>query len=74
MFRAFSLAAAIAAFALAVLGSWIRINGAGMTCPDWPLCHGAVVPALDGSIVLEWSHRMLALLVGVLLLGAIVTG
>jgi heme A synthase len=74
MFRAFSLAAAVAAFALAVLGSWIRINGAGMTCPDWPLCHGAVVPALDGSIVLEWSHRMLALLVGVLLLGAIVTG
>jgi heme A synthase len=74
MFRAFSLAAAIAAFALAVLGSWIRINGAGMTCPDWPLCHGAVVPLLDGGVVLEWSHRMVALLEGVLLLGAIVTG
>jgi heme A synthase len=74
MFRAFSLAAAIAAFALAVLGSWIRINGAGMTCPDWPLCHGAVVPVLAGGVVLEWSHRMVALLVGVLLLGAMVTG
>jgi heme A synthase len=74
MFRAFSLAAAIAAFALAVLGSWIRINGAGMTCPDWPLCHGAVVPILDGGVVLEWSHRMVALLEGILLLGAIATG
>ncbi len=74
MFRAFSLAAAIAAFALAVLGSWIRINGAGMTCPDWPLCHGAVVPVLDGGVILEWSHRMVALLEGVLVLGAIVTG
>ena len=74
MFRAFSLAAAIAAFALAVLGSWIRINGAGMTCPDWPLCHGAVVPVLDGGVILEWSHRMVALLEGVLLLGAIVAG
>jgi heme A synthase len=74
MFRAFSLAAAIAAFALAILGSWIRINGAGMTCPDWPLCHGAVVPLLEGAVVLEWSHRMVALLEGVLLLGAIVTG
>lgn len=74
MFRAFSLAAAIAAFALAVLGSWIRINGAGMTCPDWPLCHGAIVPILDGGVVLEWSHRMVALLEGVLVLGAIVTG
>ncbi len=74
MFRGFSLAAVIAAIALAVLGSWIRINGAGMTCPDWPLCHGAVVPALDGAVVLEWSHRMVALLEGVLLTGAIVTG
>ena len=74
MFRAFSLAAAVAAFALAVLGSWIRINGAGMTCPDWPLCHGAVVPVLDGGVVLEWSHRMVAALEGVLLAGAIVTG
>jgi heme A synthase len=74
MFRAFSLAAAIAAFALAVLGSWIRINGAGMTCPDWPLCHGAIVPVLDGGVILEWSHRMVALLEGGLLLGAIVTG
>jgi heme A synthase len=74
MFRAFSLAAAIAAFALAVLGSWIRINGAGMTCPDWPLCHGAIVPVLDGGVILEWSHRMVALLEGALIVGAIVTG
>jgi heme A synthase len=74
MFRAFSLAAAIAAFALAILGSWIRINGAGMTCPDWPLCHGALVPVLAGGVILEWSHRMVALLEGVLLVGAIVTG
>jgi heme A synthase len=74
MFRAFSLAAAAAAFVLAILGSWIRINGAGMTCPDWPLCHGAVVPVLDGGVILEWSHRMVAALEGLLLLGAIVTG
>ena len=34
----------------------------GMTCPDWPLCQGEVVPVLDGGVVLEWSHRMVALL------------
>jgi heme A synthase len=71
MFRAFSLAAAVAAFLLAVLGSWVRINGAGMTCPDWPLCHHALVPALDGGVVLEWSHRLLALVTGLLVLPAL---
>ena len=74
MFRAFSLAAALAAFLLAVLGSWVRINGAGMTCPDWPLCHHALVPALSGGVVLEWSHRLVALIVGFLALGALWTG
>ncbi|HEY0394536.1 MAG TPA: COX15/CtaA family protein [Candidatus Elarobacter sp.] len=74
MFRAFSLAAAVAAFLLAVLGSWVRINGAGMTCPDWPLCHHALVPALAGGVVLEWSHRLLALVTGVLVLPALWTG
>ena len=71
MFRAFSLAAAGAAFLLAVLGSWVRINGAGMTCPDWPLCHGRLVPALEGGVILEWGHRMVAFLVGFLVLGAL---
>lgn len=62
------------AFALAVLGSWVRINEAGMTCPDWPLCRGALVPSLVGGVVLEWSHRAVALSVGFFILGAFITG
>ena len=74
MFRAFSLAAAAGALLLAVLGSWVRINGAGMTCPDWPLCHGALIPSLQGGVVLEWSHRLLALVTGVLMIAAFAAG
>ncbi len=57
-----------------MLGSWVRINGAGMTCPDWPLCHHALVPVLSGGVVLEWSHRLLALIVGFLAVGAVWAG
>ena len=74
MFRAFSLAAALGAFLLAVLGSWVRINGAGMTCPDWPLCHGALVPSLANGVIFEWSHRLVALIEGVLVLAALWAG
>ena len=74
MFRAFSFAAVLAAFALAVLGSWVRINGAGMTCPDWPLCNGHLIPTFEGGVILEWSHRLVAFIEGFLVIGAIVTG
>ncbi len=74
LFRGFAVASAALAFVLVVLGSWVRINDAGLTCPDWPLCKGALVPALQGGIVLEWSHRLVAFLEGFVVLGAIVTG
>ncbi len=73
-FRLFAVTSAVLAFAVAVLGSWVRINDAGLTCPDWPLCKGALVPALSGGIVLEWSHRFIAFIEGFVVLGAIVTG
>jgi len=57
-----------------MLGSWTRINGAGMTCPDWPLCHGAVVPVLHGGVVLEWLHRLLAFFETFVVAGLVVTG
>jgi len=74
LFRLFACTSAALAFAVAVLGSWVRINDAGLTCPDWPLCHGALVPSLAGGVVLEWSHRLIAFLEGFVILGAIVTG
>ena len=73
-FRGLALGAAGLAFLVAVLGSWVRINDAGLTCPDWPLCRGSVVPALSGGVVLEWSHRAGVFLEGFLVLGVFVAG
>jgi heme A synthase len=74
LFRSLAVSAAALAFIVAVLGSWVRINGAGMTCPDWPLCHGRLLPALSGGVVLEWSHRAGVLLESLLLAGVFVAG
>jgi heme A synthase len=73
-FRSFAVLSALLAFAIAVLGSWVRINDAGLTCPDWPLCRGELVPSLHGGVVLEWSHRLIAFLESFVVLGAILTG
>jgi heme A synthase len=74
IFRALVVAGTLVAFALAMLGSWTRINVAGMTCPDWPLCRGAVVPVLHGTVVLEWLHRLLAFVETFVVAGIVVTG
>ncbi len=73
-FRIAATAAASLAFAQVILGSWVRINGAGMTCPDWPLCRGALVPQLIGGVVLEWTHRAVALCVGFFIIAAFIAG
>lgn len=54
-------AAVALAYCEVLLGSWTRINRAGLTCPDYPLCHGKLIPPFAGGTIWEWTHRLVAL-------------
>ncbi len=66
IYRGLAVSTAIAAYLLVLLGGLVRISGAGLACPDWPLCHGRVIPPLEGRIVIEYAHRLVAASVSVL--------
>lgn len=65
--RALTAVATVATFLLIVLGGVVRITGSGMGCgDDWPLCHGRLIPTMGLATFLEWSHRLAAAGVGLL--------
>jgi cytochrome c oxidase assembly protein subunit 15 len=67
------LATVVATFALIVLGSIVRTTGSGLACPDWPLCHGRLIPPFEFNVMVEWFHRLAALVVSLLVVSTVVT-
>lgn len=67
-YRRFSLLTVAATILLIGAGSVVRTSGSGLGCPDWPLCHGQVLPPLDRTALIEWSHRTIAAATGAMVL------
>ena len=75
--RVLAYGSALSTYILIVIGGYVVFSGSGLACgssgPDsWPLCNGQVMPSLSGPVLVEWTHRLFTLVVGLFVLGTTV--
>lgn len=61
-----SLANLLFTFTLIMWGAVVHNTQSSLACPDWPLCYDQVFPNMEGAILIEHGHRLLATFVGFL--------
>ena len=71
-FRRLAFATAFFAYLQIALGGVVRVTGSGLGCPDWPLCHGRPYPAADIHSIIEYTHRTVGTITGILLIATVV--
>jgi heme A synthase len=77
--RRLVLATAIATFVLIIVGGVVRVSDSGLGCGPagsgfhgWPFCNGDVVPGVDLNSIVEYTHRVVAIVVGFMILSIFV--
>src|SRR6202022_2419100 len=71
-FRRLAVLTAIFAYLQIALGGVVRVSGSGLGCPDWPLCHGRPYPPADAHAIIEYSHRAVGTVTGILIIATVV--
>ena len=62
----FAVALSFATFLLVIAGGLVTSTGSGLAVPDWPLSFGQVFPRMEGGVLFEHGHRMIASVIGLL--------
>jgi heme A synthase len=68
VFRRLAFLTAFFAYLQIALGGVVRVSGSGLGCPDWPLCNGRPYPPANVHSIIEYSHRTVGAVTGVLLI------
>jgi heme A synthase len=58
-FTTLALTSLVSTIILVLAGSFVRVTGYGLGCPDWPLCYGRAVPPIEIGAWVEFGHRLL---------------
>src|SRR3989475_2074612 len=71
-FRRLAFLTAFFAYLQIALGGVVRVSGSGLGCPDWPLCNGRPYPPADAHAIVEYSHRAVGSVTGLLIIATVV--
>jgi heme A synthase len=72
LFRRVSVLTAVFAYLQIALGGVVRVSGSGLGCPDWPLCQGRPYPPANLHSIIEYSHRLVGTITGVLIIATVI--